>query len=632
MSDSVEAEYRARRDRFAADVRAVTRRWNAIANARLTAFVLGAGLILWGLWNGQPLVVGLGGLALAGFVALAIYHSWLGRIRRESAALLTVNEEALARLERDWAALPAPSPVAVPADHPFAADLDIVGPASLLQLLDTTSTPMGSATLAGWLLTPATPATVTARQPAVAALARELTFRQDLQAQGRLAAAERRDPEPLLAWAEGPRWLAARPLAYVVAWLGPLVTVGLIVAQLAGIVNGPLWVLAFLANLFLSQLLGRAASTITAAVNAQHWSLRGYARQIELIADAEWSEPALTALRATLTAAGEPAPSLLRRLSRLAAWQMPLSSPLWLPLQGLFYWDIHLLAAMERWQATAGPRVRGWLATLGEVEALSALAGLAHDNPEWTMPALNPAVDAFRADGLGHPLLPATSRVVNDVTVGPPGTFLLVTGSNMSGKSTLLRAVGVNAVLAGAGAPVCATSLALPAVALWTSVRVQDSLEQGVSFFMAELQRLKLIVAAARAPRAEQAPRVLYLLDEMLAGTNTVERQIAARRIIAELVARGAIGAVSTHDLALADDPALARQAVPVHFTDLVGDGVNQPMMSFDYQLRPGIATTTNALRLMELVGFDLAGDAPAASAPGASAPAAPARPASDAR
>lgn len=177
----------------------------------------------------------------------------------------------------------------------------------------------------------------------------------------------------------------------------------------------------------------------------------------------------------------------------------------------------------------------------------------------------------------------------------------------MSGKSTLLRSIGVNAVLAGAGGPVCAAALRLPPVALWTSVRVQDSLERGVSYFMAELQRLKLVVDAADRRAAEGGAPVLYLLDEILQGTNTAERQIAARQIIGHLVRRGAIGAVSTHDLALADAPELAGSAGAVHFRDTIGDGASGPTMSFDYTLRPGVATTTNALRLMELVGLRLA-------------------------
>jgi hypothetical protein len=400
------------------------------------------------------------------------------------------------------------------------------------------------------------------------------------------------------------------------AWVAPLVLLGLIIAQVTGVTTAPLWVVAFVANLLLSQLLGRPANAIALGVNAHHWELLGYARQIALVSEAEVSAPLLVRLRAELGAAGEPAPALLRRLSRIAAFPMPVSSPLYLPLQALCFWDIHVLAAMERWQAVAGPHVRQWLEILGEVEALAGLAGLAHDNPEWAFPDLNPNADSFAATALGHPLLADRHRVTNDVTVGPPGTFLLVTGSNMSGKSTLLRSIGVNTVLAGAGAPVCARSLELPPVQLWTSVRVQDSLERGVSFFMAELQRLKLVVAAARAANVGNEPRVLYLLDEMLQGTNTAERQIAARRIIVELVNQGAIGAVSTHDLALAEAPELSERARAVHFTDIVGDGVTGPLMSFDYHLRPGVATTTNALRLMQLVGFDVEPSQTAPSAP----------------
>jgi DNA mismatch repair ATPase MutS len=196
-------------------------------------------------------------------------------------------------------------------------------------------------------------------------------------------------------------------------------------------------------------------------------------------------------------------------------------------------------------------------------------------------------------------------RVCNDVTVGPRGTFLMVTGSNMSGKSTLLRAIGVNIVLAGAGGPVCATDLRMPPISLWTSMRVEDSLERGVSFFMAELQRLKKVVDAARESR-QKGITLFYLLDEILQGTNTNERQIAARRVIMYLVSQGALGAVSTHDLGLADLPEVAAASRPVHFTEIIKSGPQGPEMTFDYKLRPGIATSTNALRLMEIVGLDL--------------------------
>jgi DNA mismatch repair ATPase MutS len=210
----------------------------------------------------------------------------------------------------------------------------------------------------------------------------------------------------------------------------------------------------------------------------------------------------------------------------------------------------------------------------------------------------------FTASDLGHPLLPPGGRVGNDVTVGPPGSFLLVTGSNMSGKSTLLRAIGLNIVLAQAGGPVCAAALRMPPIALATSMRISDSLEYGVSYFLAELRRLKDVVDDAQAARSAGARLPFFLLDEILHGTNTHERQIAARRIIRHLLALEATGVVSTHDLTLGDAPDLKTVSQQVHFTEDFSRGPDGPAMHFDYRLRPGIATSTNALKLMEIVGL----------------------------
>jgi DNA mismatch repair ATPase MutS len=248
--------------------------------------------------------------------------------------------------------------------------------------------------------------------------------------------------------------------------------------------------------------------------------------------------------------------------------------------------------------------VRDWLAALDELLALAALATLSAENPEWALPAIAddgaPAVVEARA--LAHPLLPATSRVANDVVVGPPGSVLLVTGSNMSGKSTLLRAIGANVLLARAGGAVCASSLRLPVLDVRTSIRIADSLERGVSLFMAELRRLKEVVDVARAHPGGRP--LLYLLDEILHGTNTAERRIAARTVIGHLLDAGAIGVVTTHDLTLAADGPLRDASRPVHFTEHFErvDGVMR--MTFDYRLRPGLATSTNALALLELVGL----------------------------
>jgi DNA mismatch repair ATPase MutS len=270
------------------------------------------------------------------------------------------------------------------------------------------------------------------------------------------------------------------------------------------------------------------------------------------------------------------------------------------PVQAVTLWDFYVLFALERWRRGSGPRVRGWLDALAELDALTQLATARRDNESWAAPVID-ASDVITADAIGHPLIPDERRVANDVTVGPRGTVLLITGSNMSGKSTLLRSIGLNIVLAQCGAPVCATRMTLPESDLQTSIRVQDSLERGLSYFMAALARLKGVVDAAEHERPGRC--LVYLLDEILQGTNSIERSLAVRAVTRHLLEAGAIGAMTTHDLAVAEEEPLKTAGKFLHFSEtLEPDGT----MRFDYQLKPGLATSRNALRLMQLIGIDL--------------------------
>jgi DNA mismatch repair ATPase MutS len=274
-------------------------------------------------------------------------------------------------------------------------------------------------------------------------------------------------------------------------------------------------------------------------------------------------------------------------------------------------WDVHVFRRLEAWKKTYRGDVANWFDALGQLEALMSLAALQADYPGWSraawvtgrVAAADPIV--VRATSIGHPLLPDEVRVCNDVEIGPPGTFLLVTGSNMSGKSTMLRSIGLNVALAGAGAPVCAASLQLPPVELGTSIRVSDNVSEGVSFYMAELQRLKSVVDQARRLQSDEGKRLLFLLDEILQGTNSRERQIAVVRVLRHLIDTGSIGAISTHDLELADEPELRLMSVPVHFRETIRpDAQGKEQMTFDYRMHRGVAPTTNALRLLEIVGL----------------------------
>jgi DNA mismatch repair ATPase MutS len=263
----------------------------------------------------------------------------------------------------------------------------------------------------------------------------------------------------------------------------------------------------------------------------------------------------------------------------------------------LLMWDVHCAVALSRWRARAGRRVRRWLEVIGDTEALASLAAFAFEHPGFGWPEPS-AVPLLEASGLAHPLIPADRRVGNDVHLPEAGRALVVTGSNMSGKSTLLRTIGINAVLAFAGAPVCARSMRIGPMRIATSMRVQDSLSQGVSHFYAEILRLKRIVdwAAQR-----DADAVLFLLDEILHGTNSRERVRGASAVVRDLLAHGAMGVVSTHDLGItALERHLPGRVHNAHFEEQV-DGTD---MTFDYLLRPGIVQSSNALRLMRAVGI----------------------------
>lgn len=583
----------------------------------------------------------VGGAALL-FAALVVVQRRAKRRRRRAALMAEANREGIARVGRRWDELPLLYHEAPPRDHAYADDLDLVGRASLLHLTSTVSTGPGRRTLRTWLFSGTDPRTAEFRQEAVAELAGALDFRDRLTAEARMIAeakptararptagdklttkAKLTDgPVPardlgsrrFLLWAEGEPWLPSQRWLLAAAFVLPPINVTALILWLLGAVPSPVVAWPVLASLAILGASWKRVSQVFSNADDES-SARQYGPLLAHISGGGLAAQShcLVRIQERLGGgpSGRPAHREIRRLRRLLDMADLRRSPLFhLPLALVFFWDVHVLAALERWQVRSGSRVRDWLCAMGEAEALSALAALAADHPDWTMPTFDDRAQTVRARALGHPLLPPDSCVRNDVEVGPPGSFLLVTGSNMSGKSTLLKAIGLNVVLAQAGAPVCARALRLPSLRVATSMSVRDSLADGVSFFMAELRRLKQVVDAAESHDA--STRTLYLLDELLQGTNSAERRVAARTVIRRLLASGAVGAVTTHDLTLADAEDLNARAVAVHFTETVrasGRDNNQDddadQLAFDYRLRPGTATSTNALRLLGLVGLD---------------------------
>jgi hypothetical protein len=567
--------------------------------------------------------VGFGGF---GFLVLAGMHEQMARRLQEVTHLQTLHQRQLARRNRQWDRLPRVEIPIPPEKEALARDLDLFGPRSLYQWLCLAQTPVGRTTLRDWLLWPADRETIEERQRIVASLAREFEWREELQLHGMLLRAgensaksrpgERPGVDEFLEWAEGPRWLSAMAWLRGVAWLVPVSFLAILLLFVTGTLT-PAAVVPWLLLLVLLSLAinvvftGRIHATFD-RISGSEDRVRHYQGMLSVVTRLPERVGQVPIGEEGLREVSHEGLKQLAQLHRILRWanarRDALFGILHMVAQLFLIWEVHLLARLEAWQVRWGRDSRRWFAAIGQLEALASLAAVAHDHPDWNFPQVDPALARLEAEGLGHPLLPETSRVTNDIQVGPSGTFVLVTGSNMSGKSTLLRSVGINSVLAQAGSVVCARQFRLPPLEIETSIRVGDSLADGVSLYLAELRRMKDVVDRAKQLRQGER-KLLFLLDEILHGTNSRERQVAVERVVRHLVSQGAIGMVTTHDLELAAMPALQGHCQPVHLRETLYWEGNRRRMSFDYQLHPGLSTTTNALILLEMVGLDAEGE-----------------------
>jgi hypothetical protein len=487
-----------------------------------------------------------------------------------------------------------------------AHDLDLVGRGSLLELMDTTRTDAGRAALTAWLTTPpadvrAHAAETRARQAAVAELRDDAAFREALAVSAVDVQASR--TSTLLTWAEqGAAFGAGTLAAFATLAMGG-------VALALGVAVGPLpavlIVAGFLVQFAVTFVWGlRTAATIAGIEKAADdlTLLRALLARIEA---ETFTSPRLQRVRDTLPAGGRAASAAIGTLERRVQWLDSCRNQIFFPVAVFFQVPALLVIAIDRWRAAHGPAIAGWVTAVGEIEALSAIGTYAFEHPADPFPEIDESAAVFAAEGLGHPLLHESVAVRNDVRIGVGGhapQMLIVSGSNMSGKSTLLRSVGLNVVLAMAGAPVRASRLRVSVLTVGATLRVDDSLQSGHSRFYAEILRIRSIIDRARGP----VPLV-FLLDEILAGTNSFDRRIGAEGVVRTLLSLGAIGFITTHDLALTELASRlgAAAMTNVHFEDRLENGV----MVFDYRMRPGVVEHSNALALMRAVGIDVEGD-----------------------
>ena len=590
-----EAEYRRRLDQLRDEEAQHRIRDDRLAHTILGLILAALALAIWLIFSKKHSLYWV--LVPAALFALcAVIHSRVIRALRDCRRAIAFYERGMARLANRWMGGGQTGERFLDPKHPYARDLDLFGVGSLFELLCTARTRAGEQTLASWLLAPASRDEVALRQAAVGEMRDRLRFREDLSVltEGIDGAGH---PDAFTAWAEADSFpapaylrvllpiLAAIWLCSFVAWVGWDVWY---VTVAVSVLN------AFIASKFNRSL----AASVSATENA--------VRDIQLISNVlarmeseSFSSAKLVALQLPLRRKTGPAASrCVGHLARLADSLRSRRSYLVALLDRFIFWTAQFAIAIEAWRKRYGGEVRGWLDALGEMEALSDLAGYSYEHPRDVFPEFSSESPCFEAEGLAHPLMSESTSVRNDLALGRGLGVVIISGPNMAGKSTFVRAVGVNAVLAQCGATVRANKLRISPLAVAASVCVLDSLQGGVSRFYAEITRLKLIMGMAEKPTP-----VLFLLDELLSGTNSHDRRIGAEAVVRGLFQRNAVGLVTTHDLSLAEIAnLLGDRAANVHFEDHLDGG----KLRFDYRLAPGVVQTSNALELMRSIGLDV--------------------------
>ena len=590
------AEYDKRLKAHEAELAVYEARHRRFGDAKVAVIALGI-VAAWFVVARQAMDADWLWIGVAAYAALAVAHELTLRKRRAAESAVALYRRGIARMEDKWAGTGATGEEFREKDHVYADDLDLFGRGCLFELLSTARLPMGEKQLADWLKQASSAETIRERQQLVKELRGKLDLHRDLAIAGEELRA-RLVAERVLEWGESE---ARLPTA-----LRPLVALLAIAAGAAAIYYGmtvvywPLLSVLFVEGV-VRRFLDKRAKDALALLDCNAEGLLLFSRVLARIESETFATKRLTELAAELKASGDAASKAVRRLARIVYWVDGRESLLGKILEWLIVYTLQVAFAAEAWQRKHGKQLRRWMAIAGEMEALISLATYSYEHPGDAFPEVADATSGpafFDATEIGHPLIPATQCVRNSLRLDAATRVLLVSGSNMSGKSTLLRTVGINAVLAMAGAPVRAAALRMTGLAIGTRIRSADSLQEGRSNFYTEILHIKRAFALLGKEKA-----VLFLFDELLDGTNSHDRRIGAEKLLRTLVEARAVGMVTTHDLALTEIGAAIGAVVNnVHFEDQVEQG----KMKFDYRLREGVVTKSNAIELMRIVGLEV--------------------------
>ena len=604
-SRAPEAEYHRRLERLRSELAVLDKRGRLLGYLKLSMLIAGIGAVIWIAISGHISLYWIF-LPTAAFLVLVVLHDRVVRAIERNARATLYYKRGLSRIHNEWAGAGEAGERFALEAHPYARDLDLFGNGGMYQLLCDARTVAGEETLAKWLLAPASLEEVPARQAAVGDLRNRLDLREDLAVLGENLRKGLK-PDALIAWAESAPVVASTFTRVAAAVLASLWIASLLVWIIWGVFLDPGRILELL-GLFV------AVSIINAIFSRAHrrWSedaprIEASCKGLQLLAAVmarfereKFSAPKLLELQAKLrsNAQGVASSRWVARLGRLEDHLLSVRGLLVESIDRYVFYTLRTVFAMEAWHAKFGGSVRAWIGAIGEFEALSSLAAYAYEHPNDTFPEFTADAPCFEAEDFAHPLLPAGRAVRNDICLGRPLRLMIISGPNMAGKSTFLRGVGINAVLAQCGAPVRARRLRMSPLSVAASVCVLDSLQGGISRFYAEILRVKTAIDMAGGPLP-----VLFLLDELLGGTNSQDRRVGSEMVVKMLVDRGAIGMITTHDLALAGIAnTLGQRAANFHFEDRIEAG----KLLFDYRLSPGVVRTSNALQLMRSIGIDV--------------------------
>lgn len=592
--------YTKRLEDFTAQAGEYKKQSNRISTLRLLTF-LGGGVLAWLCFSRVSAILGwvVTGVSLALFIFLVIRHTAVKQLLERAECKARINGEYLDRLSGEWKAFKDNGQELVDPEHPFTGDLDIFGEKSLFQYLNVTRTYYGRQRLSQLLSNPARdPEVIKKQQGIVKDMVNRVDFSQELQCESKLNSKIGGNPETLIAASENDAKRFKQRWTENIFYIIPALTLlSIAFAGRIAIIPDFMPVLLIIIQLIVFALGYRKNSEILINVGKFKNDIMVYSRMIGIIEAEDFSDASLKALQARFGSGNNNASKRLKKLEGISEAADTRFSPLLHFLLNLFLlWDYHCIFAFEEWKRKNGKAIRGWLETIGEIEAFLSLAVLGELHPDWCYPTVTDRQPTFRAVALGHPLLPDGTRVCNDVDIRDQ--LCVITGSNMSGKTTLLRTIGINLVLAYTGAPVCAKTLDCSMMAILTSMRINDDLSSGISTFYAELLRIKMIIDFAK-----KRENMIFLIDELFRGTNSKDRITGAIHVLKALNRDWIIGLISTHDFELCALENESRDRIKnYHFNE----SYSQNQIHFDYKLKSGRSTTTNARYLMKMVGIDI--------------------------